>query len=353
MLISDRKLRIYGTAVFAVIYFVFFILQEIGRHQSDFWLFLVRGVAATILFVALLWEPVRFVVLQSHKRWYRPEQTIKRKVIVALILIPYAFILGVGGQLIENGLIWQTKITNIPFQFFMGVIGLNTLFILAEVALYESLFFVEKWHNSALEAKELKKINLQLQYDSLKVQIQPHFLFNTLNTLIGLIETDQGRAVKFTEELAFVYRYLLAASERPLIELEEEIRFTRAYYFLLKNRYDEGLHLATELKGNTAGCQVPPLCLQILLENAVKHNVITQARPLHVRIVIDPENRTISITNNLQRKENSSGSGRGLAHLIKKFDLVSLKGMHILEQDGKFQVDLPMVKMKEYESADY
>ncbi|ULQ55255.1 histidine kinase [Flavihumibacter rivuli] len=222
------------------------------------------------------------------------------------------------------------------------------------MTLYESLFFVEKWHIALMEAKELKKLNLQMQVDSLKVQIQPHFLFNSLNTLVGLIEMDQSRAVRFTEGLAHVYRYLLDATNQTVIGLADELRFTKNYFFLLKNRYPHGLYLDIELEEESLDqYQVLPLSLQLLIENAVKHNVITRARPLYIKVTINKEDQCIIVRNNLQRKNNPAPTGMGLAHLGKKLILLNAGKLKIEEKEGIFSVIIPLMKSSKYECIDH
>lgn len=353
MLLSDRKLRIYGPVAFAIIYYVFFILQMfVMPHKTEEGQ-LLKSMAAAVLFVLLIWEPVRLVILYTQKKWGNAKIQLQRRLILALILIPFAFALGIGGQILENRLIWQIKAPKIRLEFFLGTIGINMIFILAEVALYESYFMINKWHQIALEAKELKKANLQLQFDSLKVQIQPHFLFNTLNTLIGLIRLDSNSAIRFTEEMAYVYRYLLDANEGPLISLEEELQFAKAYFFLLKTRYSEGLHL--EIAGESYGqeFQVPPLSLQLLIENAVKHNIITRNRPLFIKIQIHPEKQLLQVINNLQKKSPSFISGHGLMHLKRKFELLHIPGLVTREELHQFVVTLPLVNSNIYAGSNH
>jgi sensor histidine kinase YesM len=351
MPLSDRKLRIYGQLSFAIIYFVFFLAQIFIKPQHDTATLLLKSLGATILYIVLLWEPVRFINMWTYKRWGGGKSILKRKFILASLLVPYSFALGIGGQLLENILIWQMPVKKINPAFFLGSTGLGLVFILAETALYESYFMINKWHNSAMETKELKKANLQLQFDALKVQIQPHFLFNTLNTLIGLMKVDTPRAIDFTEKMARVYRYLLEANDRQLISLDEEMKFTRAYFYLLKTRYSEGLHLEASDEDNMWEYDLPPLCLQILIENAVKHNIITRDRPLHIRIDFLPHLNELTVSNNLQRKPQSFYSGQGLAHLRKKFELLHLPGIRIREENNMFSVTVPLLKSNAYASS--
>jgi sensor histidine kinase YesM len=341
MLFNEQKLRLYGQLVFGAVLFAFFMLPMLSAPYSYSWMF-VRMVVSTVLWVVTIWEPTRYVVLWANKRWNKPSHARRRIFIVASILLPAGIIIAFLRNLLENELVWKLPVHDLTFM--LSSIGIHLIFVLAEVALYETIFYFEKWHNSAIEAKELKKLNAEIMLESLKVQIQPHFLFNTLNTLIGLMKMDTERAIRFTEEMARVYRYLLEANERPLISLEEEMKFTEAYFYLLKTRYSEGLHL--EIKGHaaTGKLMLPPLSLQILVENAVKHNVITTARPLKIEIDVQPEHAELVMLNNVQVKSEVMSNGHGLAHLRKKFNLLNLKEIMIEQSSSVFRVVLPLVK---------
>lgn len=344
MLISERKLRIYGHLVFAIIFYVFFMLEMFFSLRADN--LLPKTILVTFLFTITIWEPTRLVILWTRKKWGGLKNLRKRLLIDALVLVPYACLLGIIRTLLEHYTkIWWMPVVLVTVYFYF--IGLSFLFIVLQVAVYEGLYSIEEWHKSSLEARELKKLNLQMQFDSLKVQIQPHFLFNTLNTLVGLIDIDKIRAVKFTRQLAFVYRYLLNAHDQPLIDLDEELKFTRAYFFLLKTRYSEGLHLDIAWDKETDKFRVPPLSLQILLENAVKHNVITQARPLRIKIEIDSQSRQVKVINNLQKKNDVMSNEKGLTHLKKKFELLNLGDIVISANFWDFTVIVPIVEVAE------
>jgi LytS/YehU family sensor histidine kinase len=266
-----------------------------------------------------------------------------------LVLVPYGLLLTWARVFIENyTLIWGIKIAFI--WYYSWTASTVLLFIMVQVAVYEGIYYFQEWKNAVTEAEELKRLHLEMQFDALKVQIQPHFLFNTLNTLIGLMELDKARARKFTEELAHVYRYLLEANENLFISLEDELQFTRAYFFLLKNRYDEGLYLNVSGDHNIGSLKVPPLSLQMLLENAIKHNVITKANPLFITVAIDPRAGRVVVSNNLQRKGGAVSMGKGLFHMKEKLRLLELPDLHIHETAEVFSVTIPVLKPLSYES---
>lgn len=348
LLFNEKKIRIYGPLVFGIVLFAFFQLPVLMiPHKFSY--VVLRMLGATIIWVVSIWVPTRFVILQAHKRLGAQHQTRRRIITVTLIIVPLTALISILRIYFEHYLLWELPVHEIPFTF--SYIGTSLLFVIAEIAFYETTFYLEKWHHSAIEMRELKKANLQLQYDSLKGQIQPHFLFNTLNTLIGLMKTDIPKAVHFTEEMARVYRYLLQANDRQFISLSEEMKFTQAYFFMLKTRYSEGLHLEAPDQEEMDQYVIPPLSLQILLENAVKHNIITRERPLYISIQFDPSLKQLVVSNNLQHKPQVFNTGLGLIHLKKKFELLHISPLIIDNSANKFSVTLPLLKSYKYESS--
>ncbi|MGX5817135.1 sensor histidine kinase [Chitinophaga lutea] len=351
MNIPEHKLRIWGYLILNAFFIVFF-LMEMYFYPKPIENLTVKILLVSIPFTAAAWEPTRFLLLRLRKRWPGIPHSWRRISLALLVLIPYGCLIGFLRVYLEDYTnLWNMKIDFL--WYYTWTCGTVLLFIMLQIAVYESVYYFSEWKQAVTEAEELKRLHLETQFDALKVQIQPHFLFNTLNTLIGLMELDKDRARKFTEELAYVYRYVLEANESMLIGLEDELHFTRAYFFLLKNRYDEGLYLEVTGGENLRTCKVPPLSLQMLLENAVKHNIITKANPLRIRIHIDPKQAAITVANNLQRRRDVQSTGKGLRHLKEKMRLLALPDIAITQTATEFSVRLPLVKSLEYESIDH
>ena len=186
----------------------------------------------------------------------------------------------------------------------------------------------------------LKREMVESQFAALKSQINPHFLFNSFNTLIGAIEENPGKAVEYVEHLADFYRNMLLYRERNLIRLEEEMTLVNSYSYLLAMRYEAGFRLAVNMT-EQAGL-IMPLSLQMLVENAIKHNIVSASRPLVVEIYT--ENGYIVVRNNLQRKANpESGTHFGLQSLAKRYQLISNKTVLTEETSGYFTVKIPLL----------
>jgi LytS/YehU family sensor histidine kinase len=202
---------------------------------------------------------------------------------------------------------------------------------------------MEALRKATQEAEQLKKLNVMMQLESLKSQVKPHFLFNSLNTLTGLVEKDTSRAVKFIAELSKVYRYLLQSNEKEVIQVSEELKFTQAYFFLLQTRFGEGISLETEVAEKYHYHLIPPLTLQMLLENAVKHNQVSARKPLHV--IIRADEGTLVVQNNYQPKRSvATSNGMGLSNIAAKYKLLNQPEVLILNGDEHFTVRVPLIK---------
>lgn len=210
--------------------------------------------------------------------------------------------------------------------------------------IYECIFFYNNWKRTFIYAEQLEREHTKAQYESLKNQINPHFLFNSLNTLSAIIPQDADKAVDFVHKLSNTYRYLLKMKERELVLLDEELEFARAYIFLIKSRYGDNLQIHVEDHVVTRSLLLPPLSLQMLLENCIKHNVISKDKPLKVDIVI--KNNHISVINNLQPKQMLEPStGLGLDNIRKRYEVLSDKTISIVQSKHGFEVTLPLLNL--------
>ncbi len=341
----EKKLRVYGYLTVTVFFFLFFML-EMFFSSWKIPLLLPKVILITIPLTLAFWEPTRWVILRMRKKYKSIGATWKRFRLSLQILIPYGILLGMLRVFLENYFnVWGHTVA---FAWYATwTTGTILLFIFVQLFVYEGVYFFQQWAKSLTEAEELKRLHLKTQFDSLKVQIQPHFLFNSLNTLIALIEFQPAKATKFTHELAYMYRYFLEANSRHLVSLEDELNFARTYFFLLKTRYDEGLHLKIYGAEALENYMIPPLSLQLLLENAIKHNVITMAHPLYIYIDILPDAKVVTVRNEIRLKSNANSTGHGLAHLKKKFYLMELPPVIIHDDkvNREFCVTIPIIEL--------
>ena len=193
---------------------------------------------------------------------------------------------------------------------------------------------------SLIENERLKQQNLQTELTALKNQIDPHFLFNSLNSLNCLIR-DNDEASQFVKKLSFMYRYILQSGDRDLVSLKEELKFLESYSYLIKARYRDRFTIDIEIDEKYLEKEIPPLALQLLVENAVKHNEISETNPLTVKIFY--KNGFIYVENILQpRTVMAEGTGNGLVNLDKRYYLIENQNIVITKDDNIFSVKLPL-----------
>lgn len=211
-------------------------------------------------------------------------------------------------------------------------------------SMLSGVYFFRQWRGSVVAQEKLKKESVQTQLESLKNQVNPHFLFNSLNTLSTLIDEDPKLAGDFVAGLAQVYRYMLQSNDKELINLRDEIKFISAYIFLVKMRFGESLHIHVNIESKILQLRIPPLTLQILLENAIKHNIISKEKPLFIDIYVLESNKLV-VKNNYQPKSFVLGSsGIGLANINARYKLLSEEDISIYQDNDNFVVTLPLVE---------
>ncbi len=207
------------------------------------------------------------------------------------------------------------------------------------------VFFMNKLKNAQLEAEQLKKISIEAQFEALRNQINPHFMFNCFNVLSTLVYKDADTSVKFIAQISNVYRYLLHSQERKVVTLNEELLFVESYLYLLQMRYGENLIIEKDIKANLEEFYVAPASLQMLIENAIKHNIISKNNPLTIRLF--SRNETMIVTNNLQEKNvKEESTNRGLQNIQSRYRLLSDESVKIERTASRFTVEIPLLQIQ-------
>ncbi len=206
--------------------------------------------------------------------------------------------------------------------------------------------FLIQWKASLLEAERLKQTQLSSRLEGLKNQINPHFLFNSLNVLSGLVYKDPDLSARFIRHLADVYRYVLDVQDQEATPLRVELEALEAYLFLLKIRFGDNLRIDIDLD-TPERWATAPLTLQMLVENAVKHNVVSKAHPLHITLCYDPGGRYLVVKNNLERKNNPQESnGIGLRNIRERYSYLTNLPVQVQETTHTFEVSIPLLSIQ-------
>jgi LytS/YehU family sensor histidine kinase len=214
------------------------------------------------------------------------------------------------------------------------------------------MHYFRNWTTAVTESAVLKQKNMETQLDALKNQVNPHFLFNSLNSLSSLIQSNPPRAVNFVHKLSGVYRYLLQSNDKDLVALKEEVAFLQAYLQLLQIRFGKALHYLITINSAYESHFIPPLTLQLLVENAVKHNIVSIDQPLSIE-VYNVHDRLV-VKNNLQKRRSPVVSHHiGLVNLLSRYSLVTKAEVEISETGESFVVNLPLIKTSLYEGIDH
>ena len=223
----------------------------------------------------------------------------------------------------------------------------NTYLVALIVTLVASLFFHAVYFYKKLQEKKVKQQKViagtaSAQFDALKNQLDPHFLFNSLNVLTSLIEEDPNAAQRFTTSLSKVYRYVLEQKNKELVTVDEELRFAKTYVSLLKMRFEDSIVFDFPESASNPEARVVPLSLQLLLENAVKHNMVTPNKPLRIKIY--EANGNLIIENNLQPKQVvKKSSGVGLQNIKQRYAILTEREVNIQKTPNTFMVAIPML----------
>lgn len=245
---------------------------------------------------------------------------------------------------------YSFKVTLIPLKLNLTYAWLvNLLYHLVNTV----IFYFKEYKISRHQTETLRKLNAQAELQIVKNQINPHFLFNNLNVLSTLVLQNNSEANKFIEEFSKVYRYILSNQEKELIDLKTELYYIRPYIFLLEKRFGNALLVEIDVNEINHHKYIIPAALQMLIENAMKHNVISKQKPLNIKISISDDNKII-VTNNLQLRQSSEPSSNiGLKNIIKRYQLVAEEKVVVKEALDFFSVTIPLINTtkKSYEIA--
>lgn len=240
-----------------------------------------------------------------------------------------------------TSLLWHQKMNSdffIETGSFMVKVAFTFVFLGSLIS--NAIMFFKNWKEAAVQQEKLKREQLALQYETLKSQVNPHFLFNNLNSLTSLISSNPDKAIDFVKKLSEVYRYVLDQKNNELVALELELKFLESYVFLQKIRFEANLDVHINIRpGNF---KVIPLSIQMLVENAIKHNEISDKNPLIIRI-FSAEDGYLTVENKLQKKGGSEGSGSGIENIKERYQFFTDKKVMIAENSGNFVVRIPLL----------
>lgn len=298
--------------------------------------------AYTIFIAFVIWQGNRYLLftLRAYFNWFRrPVQKI-----VALLLAISFYTLPVSSVLLVG---WY-------YLFSDGHVNREAVYLATELILicvifithvYETVFLVKESETEMLRNEQLERAKVEAELEALKNQIDPHFIFNSLNTLSHLIEENPVRAGQFNDSLAEVYRYILENKGRALVLLREEIAFLEYYFSLLTIRFEKAIDLEIQVEeGAGERYLIPPISLQLLVENAIKHNEFSDQQPLVIQVVLREEVLTV-VHEKREKSFRKASSQIGLSNLGERYVLSTGKDILVREEETRFLVALPVLSI--------
>lgn len=337
--INDIGFRLVLIPFFGIIIPVY--THMIRSADFNHWM-LKLAYGYNILIAFVIWQGNRYLLfsLRSYFNWFKKpiRKIIALVIAVSFFTIPISYVMLIGWyQLFKNGQVnWQ-------------VISTSTLIIMICVLfithVYETVFLVKESESEMLRNEQLERAKAEAELQALKNQIDPHFMFNSLNALSYLIDENPKKAKAFNENLADVYRYILQNKARGLVMVSEEVIFLQDYFSLQKIRYEDAVLLEIDLADEIfEQYMMPPISLQILAENAFKHNEFSIHDPLQIKVFC--ENERIIVVNRVRKKELTKQSSKtGLLNLQERYKLTTAMPIEIKETDKSFTAYLPILKM--------
>ena len=230
------------------------------------------------------------------------------------------------------------------------IIVMNTygvLIILPVISIYFGVHFLRSWRKSELEAEKFQKESIKSQLEALKNHLDPHFLFNNLNILSSLIDKDKDLSQAYLEKFAEIYRVILQSNVTEVIPLSKEMDFINAYIYLIKIRFEENIEISMQLDSESTSKMLPPLTLQMLVENAIKHNIITESKPLKIEISSNGS-QSLIVKNNLNPKPTAKNdSGSGLENIENRYAYFTNEKIKLKNDGVYFTVEVPLIEMDE------
>lgn len=341
-----RFIKHLGNAVFigTLIYFIFLaVFFFMGNFDEGFsYQRALREYYGNMIFAVILYMVnaywIQFLITKYKNQFYQK----------------WRLLLGVSGNIVlslagifVSRLILRVGIGKIPISDFLINEKLEDYKVSLLLAILISAIFYLAWYFKNRQENKVKEQKIiagtaSAKFDALKNQLDPHFLFNSLNVLTSLIDEDAAQAQKFTTSLSKVYRYVLEQKNKDLVTVDEELAFAKTYVRLLKMRFEDSIVFDILEKGSDAEAKIVPLSLQLLLENAVKHNVVTSAKPLRIKVY--EQGGMLCVSNNLQEKQVvKKSSGVGLKNIQERYHILSNKEVQIEKTTSEFTVKLPVL----------
>jgi sensor histidine kinase YesM len=334
----EKKVKYFAIPVFTIITALF-----VNKYPFIFDKLFFFHTLCAFIGIFLLWIGIRQIIFLFRKYFPKSKPAIRLTLQIIItgsvaIIFDWLFVRfseTYGLDNIKNCAIQKFDLKNFLIATFMFAMLINVI--------YEGFYMFMKLSHTALESERYKKESIEAQYLNLTSRLNPHFLFNSLNTLSTIVEEDPKKAVLYIQELSVVYRYVLNSQKTTWIDIPSELKFTQSYIELLKMRFEESLIVDVDICENHSQYFILPLTIQLLIENAVKHNEISASHPLTISIMCKGD--FIVVTNNKQLRQIMPSSTKvGLHNINERYMFLVNQEVVVEDEEKTFTVKVPLVK---------
>ncbi|MEP0266297.1 histidine kinase [Dokdonia sp.] len=344
---NDLWFSIIGILILSIIAnYLFNNLSE--RESLDL---LLLGWVAALIPTICDWFIIRFILIFLRKKYPSFKDDIKRIIFLLFAIIIVIFIIDftVGFLLAKT---FTFLGYNSSHMVILKILLPVILIVIMIMAIYEAIYYNVRLKKSIREEEQTKQVMIQAQLDTLRNQAQPHFLFNSLNTLRDIIDQNsKDEAKAFVDNLSGVYRFILESDSTNLISLREELKFAKAYIHIQSERFGDNLKVNWNISEHALTSMIVPMSLQLLLENAIKHNIVSRAKPLTIHL--ETKDSQLIVSNKIQAKSTQIPSTKiGLKNIEQRYALITHKLPEITNDENRFTVSLPLLKLSD-QKKDY
>lgn len=340
----DKLIQQFPRATFIML--LVFVVLIVIRLLSGYAIGFNEGLAWQFFYTMLYGYTLYYanaIIFLKLDDFYQTDRFSRNRILLGftisfIVSVFVIFLLRIVEDVLIEGRTIQLFLTNEKPSNYIVSIVITFVVTLAIHAIY----FYKAYQENKVKEQKIIAGTASAQFESLKNQIDPHFLFNSLNVLSSLIEENPESAQKFTTSLSKVYRYVLEQKDKELVSVAEELQFAKTYMNLLKMRFENSITFEIPEEYSNEEAKVVPLSLQLLLENCIKHNVVSEAKPLHIKISI--ENNQLVVANNFQKKEVlSDRKGVGLQNIVSRYAILTDRNVKVQEDNQSFKVFLPIL----------
>ncbi|NRB46505.1 MAG: histidine kinase [Saprospiraceae bacterium] len=336
---DDRKLLLYGIPLVSLISpLVFFGLSPMEYFEAAH-----QELPEGLLYTGTFWLCNRYLLIRLRIKYDSLTHLVKRFIMQFVIILISAPIINIIISLFLKGVYILTGTEDICEPTLIQGLAATYFLTFSVLLLYDTIYFFHKYKEALMEKEWIKKAHIQSQLDNLRNQINPHFLFNSMNTLMNLIPEEGDKARNYLGKLSTFYRYAVSKQEEATVPLSMEFENAKIYIELLKERFADSLDISLpdQIPGN---CHVLPLALQLLVENAIKHNIVSKNKPLKIDISLSSDGKHLVVRNNLQRKiQPVESTGMGLENIKKRISFFTDELLIVSNKQDTFEVRLPLI----------